>query len=123
MQDTDLFALIDVAHSYFYGLHNADVPLLRSLFHPDCVLKAPSLRRDREQWLALVGSRPVPAHENAPYEYRILHIDILGEQAMIKVFCPLLGAPFIDFLGLLKEQGNWLIVNKMYADMPANMRA
>lgn len=26
---------------------------------------------------------------------------------------------YIDFIGLLKEDGQWLIVNKMYCDMAA----
>ncbi len=38
----------------------------------------------------------------------------VDDQAMAKVDVPLLAAHFIDFLGLLKEDGTWKIVNKMY---------
>jgi hypothetical protein len=36
---------------------------------------------------------------------------------MVKVKCPLFDFNYVDFLGLLKEQGQWLIVNKMYSDI------
>lgn len=103
---------------YFEGLHNADSALLASIFSEDCVLKAPGIRRDRQRWLSLVASRPVPADTGAAFAYQILALEISGEQAMVKVRCPLLQDVFIDYLGLLKENGQWLIVNKMYADQP-----
>jgi len=36
---------------------------------------------------------------------------------MVKVECPLFDCEYIDFLGLLKENQQWLIVSKMYVDM------
>ena len=51
---------------------------------------------------------------------KIINIDILGEQAMVKAECPLLGNFYIDFLSLLKEKGQWKIVNKMYSNAPDN---
>jgi len=48
------------------------------------------------------------------YAFKVLSLDIEGDQAMAKVDVPLLAAHFIDFLGLLKEDGKWKIVNKMY---------
>ncbi|MCG8612298.1 MAG: nuclear transport factor 2 family protein [Pseudomonadales bacterium] len=118
MNDEALSTLIEITHQYFDGLHNADVDLLKRIFHPDCVLKAPGIRRDINEWLRLVSNRPVPANEGLPYAYRILNIEVLGQQAMVKVLCPLLGSTFVDFLGLLRENDRWLIVNKMYADIP-----
>lgn len=103
---------------YFQGLHNANVKLLKSVFAKDCVFKAPGIRRDQQTWLDLVESRPVPSKMAAPYDYKILDIDIVGHQAMVKVSCPLHDDHFIDFLGLLCESGEWKIVNKMYALMP-----
>jgi len=105
-----------IVKDYFHGLHHADITKLRNLFHPDAYLKAPSLRRTLDEWLKLVGEREVPALRRDPYGFEILSMDLMHEQAMVKVLCPLLGRIYVDFLGLLKENGRWLIVNKMYAD-------
>lgn len=107
-----------IVQHYFEGLHFANTGLLRTLFSEDCVLKAPGIRRDLNQWLARVEDRPVPAETGATFDYQILSLEIIGEQAMAKVLCPLLDDVFIDFLGLLREDGQWRIVNKMYADKP-----
>ncbi len=116
----DLQAVAAVIAKYADGLHHADVAALRGIFDEHARLQAPGLRRSREDWLAAVASRPIPAQRGDPYAYRVLAIDILGDQAMAKVDCPLLGRRYIDYLGLLKEDGRWCIVNKMYADHPAD---
>ncbi|RZM78222.1 nuclear transport factor 2 family protein [Pseudoalteromonas rubra] len=103
---------------YFTGLHEGDSETLRNLFHPDCWLKAPGLRRTRDEWLKQVSERTSPAEKGDEFAYQILAIDLLGQQAMVKVLCPLFEHNYIDFLGLLKEQGQWRIVNKMYANLP-----
>lgn len=101
---------------YFEGLHYGDTDKLSQLFHDDAVLKAPGLRRSLPEWLDAVARRPVPSEEGHPYRFRILAIEIIGDQAMVKVDCPLFDHAYVDFLGFLKEGGRWRIVNKMYAD-------
>ncbi|WP_440056962.1 nuclear transport factor 2 family protein (plasmid) [Pseudoalteromonas sp. T1lg65] len=112
----DIDAISDLVQTYFDGLHHGDSEKLKRIFHPDTVLKAPDLRRDLLSWLSLVETREAPAALGLAWEYRVLSIDIINQQAMVKALCPLLGRTYIDFLGLLKEHGQWLIVNKMYAD-------
>tara|TARA_R110002096_G_scaffold253000_3_gene445900 strand:+ start:426 stop:791 length:366 start_codon:yes stop_codon:yes gene_type:complete len=117
IQDPDDFKTItDMTQAYFTGLHYGDTEKLRALFHKDTVLKAPTIRRTREEWLTLVASRPIPHTEGHPYAYKILSIDVFGKQAMVKAACPLLGNNFLDFLGLLKENDTWQFVSKMYAE-------
>jgi putative lumazine-binding protein len=113
----DLDVITALVQDYFEGLHHADINKLQRIFHPDAYLKAPGLRRSVAQWLNLVSQREVPAQQGAAFDYRLLSVDIVSEQAMVKLVCPLLGRTYIDFLGLLKENGQWLIVNKMYADL------
>lgn len=110
-----------IIHTYFEGLHFANITKLKSVFTEDCVLKAPGIRRDLNSWFELVASRPVPAQINATFDYKILHLEILGQQAMVKVSCPLLGNDYVDFLGLLFENEQWRIVNKMYANRPETL--
>ncbi|NQZ88300.1 MAG: nuclear transport factor 2 family protein [Colwellia sp.] len=110
---TDITAIL---LSYFDGLHHGDITKLKSLFHSDVWLKAPGVRRSLVQWLTDVESRSVPAQLNKPFDFKILAIDVVQDQAMAKVYCPLFDFNYIDFLGLLKEDGQWQIVSKMYTD-------
>lgn len=114
----DEFAdVIKLITDYFNGLHYADVPTLRKIFHSDAFLKAPGLRRSLDEWLETVSNRSVPAEEEQVYSYKILSIEIIKDQAIVKLECPLFDHFYIDFLSLLKENGQWLIVNKMYTDL------
>ena len=110
--ETKIRAMVE---SYFCALHLGDVVQLATLFAMDCVLKTPGQRRTCQRWLADVASRPVPQQIGHPWQYRIIWVELAGDQAMAKVNCPLPHGQFTDYLGLLKEEGEWKIVNKMYA--------
>ncbi|MEM7096664.1 MAG: nuclear transport factor 2 family protein [Pseudomonadota bacterium] len=110
----DYQAIIGVLNEYFDGLFEGDVEKLRAIFHEDSVLKGNDYRKTRDDWLDAVASRPTPRDEGMAFTFNILSLEIVGDQAMAKVDAPLLAAHFIDFLGLLKEDGQWQIVNKMF---------
>jgi len=99
---------------YFNGLYEGDVAKLRNIFHDDAWLKGNNYRKSRDEWLAAVATRPKPKDEGMDYGFKVMSLDIVDDQAMAKVDVPLLAAHFIDFLGFLKEDGTWKIVNKMY---------
>ncbi len=109
--------VMTLVSDYCDGLHYGDVPKLRAIFHPDAFLKAPGLRRSLEQWLDAVAIRPVPDQQGRSYNFKLLSIEIIKDQAMVKLECPLFDHCYLDFLGLLKENGRWLIHNKMYTDL------
>jgi len=109
--------IMALIRDYFDGLYYANVTKLRAIFHEDAFLKAPGLRRSLDEWLDAVGSRPVPSQQGRPYSFRLLSIEVIKDQAMVKLECPLFDYFYIDYLGLLKENGHWLIVNKMYVDV------
>ena len=110
-------AVISLVGEYFHGLHQGDVEKLRSIFHADAFLKAPGLRRSLNEWLDAVVSRPIPAEQNQAFNFKLLSVEIIKDQAMVKLECPLFEHAYVDYLGLLKEDGQWLIVNKMYTDL------
>lgn len=114
--NSDFAVVVALVQDYFDGLYQADVDKLRGLFHSDAYLKAPGLRRSREDWLTAVANRPIPQAQGAAYGFKILAVEVINEQAMVKVECPLFEHVYVDFLGLLKEDGRWQIVNKMYCD-------
>lgn len=113
----DFESVSDIVQRYFYGLHYGDVAKLRAIFHADAFLKAPGSRRSLEQWLSDVSCRPVPSQQGRPFKYKVLSIEVIKDQAMVKLDCPLFEHRYIDFLGLLKEEGHWKIVTKMYTDL------
>jgi hypothetical protein len=111
---SDYEAIIGLLNDYFDGLFKGDVEKLRSIFHDDAWLKGNNYRKTLNEWLEAVANRPIPRDERMEYSFNIQSLEIIGDQAMAKVDVPLLAAHFIDFLGLLKEDGQWKIVNKMY---------
>lgn len=110
----DYEAIIELLNEYFDGLYEGNVNKLRGIFHNDAWLKGNDYRKTRDEWLEAVASRPVPSVEGMEYNFNIQSLEIIGDQAMAKVDVPLLAAHFIDYLGLLKEDGQWKIVNKMF---------
>jgi len=112
--EEDYKTIEELLQNYFDGLYEGDVEKLRNIFHDDAWLKGNNFRKSRDEWLEAVANRPIPKKEGMDYAFKVLSLDIEGDQAMAKVDVPLLAAHFIDFLGLLKEEGKWKIVNKMY---------
>jgi len=115
--DDDFATVHAIINTYFVGLYQGDSTRLRDIFHPTAMLKAPGNYRTLTRWLEDVDNRPTPESLGQPFNFRILSIEIIQDQAMVKLECPLFEFFYIDYLGLLKEQGRWLIVNKMYTDI------
>lgn len=113
----DFDSVMTLVQDYFNGLYQGDVKKLASIFHADAFLKAPGLRRSLQQWLDAVASRSIPAEQGQAYDFKLLSIEVIKDQAMVKLECPLFEHAYVDYLGLLKENGRWLIVNKMYTDL------
>lgn len=111
--EKDLDAVCTVLRSYFNGLHEGDADKIRSVFHEDSFLQTPGSRRSREDYLNIVSDRLSPKAAGEPYRFKILWIELIKDQAMAKLDVPVLGKHHVDYLGLLKEDGRWRIVNKM----------
>lgn len=113
-QKEDRQTIETLLQDYFDGLYEGDVAKLRRIFHDDAWLKGNNYRSSRDEWLEAVAARLIPKVVGMDYNFNVISLDIVDDQAMAKVDVPLLAAHFIDFLGLLKENGKWKIVNKMY---------
>ncbi len=113
----DFASIETMVQEYFDGLYYADTNKLRHIFHQDTVLKAPGLRRTLDEWLQQVADRPIPADIKSRYGFRLISLEIIGDQAMAKVECPLFDFNYVDYLGFLRENDQWKIVSKMYVDI------
>jgi len=117
----DFTSVMALVGEYFHGLHQGDTKRLGAIFHADTFLKAPGLRRSLQDWLDAVATRPIPTQQTQSFNYKLLSVEIIKDQAVVKLECPLFDHAYVDFLGLLKEDGRWLIVNKMYTDLHTDL--
>jgi hypothetical protein len=103
---------------YLEAIYNGDVKELGSTFHPAALLfaevRGEIVQKTLEAYLQGVGTRKSPASQNEPYGMSILSVEVVGKMASAKVRVKMSGNNYYDFLSLLKVDGQWLIVNKLY---------
>jgi len=111
--------VVAVLQRYFDGLHFSDSALLRQVFHPEahyfCATEGELLHLDMHQYFPLVDGRPSPASRGMTRKDRILSIEFEGPvTALAKVECAIAPRNFTDFLSLVKVDGRWQIVAKLF---------
>ena len=115
----ELEAIRQVAIDYFEGMIYADVARLTNAFFPQALIVGHfrgALESDSvEAFAASVAAAGGPP-PGTPYRAAIVSIDISGDIASVKVTNDYLGTSFTDYLTMLKHQGRWRIVNKVFYD-------
>ncbi|HEX8155670.1 MAG TPA: nuclear transport factor 2 family protein [Thermoanaerobaculia bacterium] len=104
---------------YFRGHATGDGAHFRKVFHPDSKLffnrDGKFSQRTSEEYIA--GAKGTPAPDEAQRKRTIELIDVTGDAAMAKLKLDYPDVTFIDYMSLLKIDGEWKIVNKtFYAD-------
>ncbi len=124
-QDDEQSSLLDTIHSYLDGFYAGDVAKLATVFHPTCALTQSCDGElhiiKRGLWLEMVQQRPSPAALGLPRVDQILSVDMVGpHMAHVKLKCAIVPRYFTDMLSLLKVEGRWQVVQKVYstADAP-----
>ncbi|MEO3413748.1 nuclear transport factor 2 family protein [Roseovarius sp. CAU 1744] len=118
---TDRFAEIrPVLQTYFDALYTCDVTLLAQVFHPRAVYatadETPPLIRSMEEYFPVVEKRISPMSRNEARRDVIDSIDLAGDNtAMARVRCRINAHDFTDFLTLIREDGQWRIMSKVFA--------
>lgn len=113
-------AVRQTVQHYLYGLKHNDVESLRKAFYPEAKLFF--VNRDnqlsqltQEQWYrGFVAS----AGKEEKGDLRITKVDITGTAASVKVEEFYDDSKYTDYLSLLKFNGAWKIVNKIYVVEP-----
>lgn len=109
-------AIREVIQLYFDGIIKYDEAALREAFHPDAFViglnKQGELEREVfQEWVLYTrGTAPDPTGRNNA----IVSVDITGTAAVVKTDLDWPSARYIDYLSLLKIDGTWCIVNKIY---------
>jgi len=117
-EDADEIAIRQAVQYYFDGGTNADSNTLRKAFHPDA--KMLYVREGKftavpiGEYITRVGSGKPAAPGTAPQK-RVVAIDRFGTAATAKLEQRRPdGGVVVDFMSLLKVDGRWVIVNKIF---------
>jgi hypothetical protein len=110
-------AIEAVIHLYVEGMAFANAPALRKAFHPQASVignyQGAVEWMSREEFIAAILAETPAAPGSQPL-MEIEMIDIEGDAASAKVVDEFAGMRFSDYLSLLKRDGRWTIVNKLY---------
>ena len=115
--------ITDALENYFRGFFEGDVEKLQQVFHPSAHLYAaiggPLTDRDMEKVYEGVRGRESSANRGFDRFDRILSIDQSGPEAAIaKVQIALGDQLYTDFLNMLKLDGRWQIISKVFTGEP-----
>ena len=116
---SDFNAVAGVLGEYFDGLYHADRTRLASAFHPQAIYatadETPLLYRTMDEYFAVVAKRESPASRNEPRRDVIDGIEFAGENtAFARVRCSIGTRDFVDFLTLVRTDGTWSIIAKVF---------
>lgn len=110
-----------VAQAYLDGLLNGDVPTLRSAFHPDTrfegVVGEALVTMSFEDWAESRRDKVMRPVED--YRHSIEDVLIADDAAVVRVDIDWPGTYFVDYLSLLRIDGEWTIVNKTWTQRPS----
>lgn len=112
---TDAKAVAAVMDAYIAGTKNRDVAGLKAIFHPDALMSGyfgPDI---------MIGT-PQPffhelaVNEIAPdYAAHVVSVEVTGNTALGRIVEDnLLGLSFVNDFHLIKMDGAWLIISKLY---------
>ena len=111
--------IIKLLDDYFEVIHAQDLDVFYQVFHKDCCLYSNSddqtVLRPYELYRSQVANRQSPKELGNPRKDEILMIDQLSESmAVAKVQLQMFGGIMQDYLNLIKLDGKWWIIAKLY---------
>lgn len=112
-------AIIAALETYFDGLYDSDTTRLRKVFHPlahyTCATEKPILHMSMPDYFALVDKRPSPRSRGEARRDRIIAIEFAGpDAAFARVECAIGQRFCTDLLTLVRVDGQWLIMAKVF---------
>ncbi len=104
---------------YFDALYTSDAAELAEVMHPAAIYASageqPLLIRTMDEYLPIVAARESPASRGEPRRDRIDLIDFAGDEtALAKVRCAIGNRDFVDYLSLVRADGRWRIIAKVF---------
>jgi len=114
----DEAAIRQTMQYYFDGGKNRDSLTLRKAFHPEARML---FAREGKlvvvpigEYITRVGSESLKPGEVDSTERKVVSVDVVGDAAVAKLELKRPNAVLTDYMSLLKVDGRWLIVNKIF---------
>ena len=114
----DEAAIRQTVQYYFDGGKNRDSLTLRKAFHPEARML---FAREGKlvvvpigEYITRVGSENLKPGEVDSTERKVVSVDVVGDAAVAKLELKRPNAVLTDYMSLLKVDGRWLIVNKIF---------
>jgi len=105
---------------YLKGHATGDGEYFRKAFHADARIQGirdgKLVSRTREEFAA--GASGKPADDEADRKRRIVSVDVVGDAACAKLELDYPKVRFTDYMTLLKVDGEWKIMSKVYDAEP-----
>ena len=119
----DEAAIRQTVQYYFDGGKNRDSLTLRKAFHPEARML---FSREGKlvvvpigEYITRVGSERLKPGEVDSTERKVVSVDVAGDAAVAKLELERPDARLIDYMSLLKVDGRWLIVGKIFSRQAA----
>jgi len=116
--NTDKEKITEVVQAYFLGTYHNNVEQLKQAFHEDAhitgIFKGNYVDWTRSEFIARMTGDISSAEKNEPLDKVILSFDQAGDAAIVKARVVVGGNVFIDYITLLKINGQWIIRNKSF---------
>lgn len=112
-------AISSVLNEYFDALYFCDTEKLAKVFHPNAIYatadETPFLLRTMDAYFPIVAARQSPASRGEPRRDHVDDIQIAGANtAIARVRCSIGARDFVDFLTLVRTDGDWRIIAKVF---------
>lgn len=120
-QQQDSLAISQVLEgSYFKGIYEGDIALLRTAYHPGTLLfgdvKGQPYAKNLPEYLDGVKNRQSPKDSGKPFKGEIRSIKVINSIAIAEVKVTMYDFVYQEFLSFHKIGGKWFLVNKMMSD-------
>ncbi|WP_394747530.1 nuclear transport factor 2 family protein [Spongiimicrobium salis] len=114
-QQTDLQLVETTLNYYLTGLVNNDAKILTKAFHPTATMKWISKSEEYKEVNAIAelteGMNGIPLKD---VKTRVVSVNVAGNAASAQLEIQFPAFTYIDFMHVLKTDGKWLIVSKIF---------
>jgi hypothetical protein len=115
----EFVAVLDLLGRYFDALHRSDAELLAGVLHPTALYATAAdgglLRLSLPEYLAIVAARESPAGRGESRTDAVESIEFAGPvTASARVRCSIGPKRFVDLLTMVKLDGRWWVMSKVF---------
>ncbi|HYC31214.1 MAG TPA: nuclear transport factor 2 family protein [Gemmatimonadales bacterium] len=116
-----------IERHYFEGVRSADTAEAHRAFHPVAVMyfvrDGEFAQRSIPDWLGGIARRAAEKPAPDAVRRRVVSVDVTGSAAVAKLELASAEAVLTDYMSLLKVNGEWTIVGKIFDRQPGAAQA